>query len=256
MREADDAIRQAIEVFVHGYCFGRSLTFPHLPAQVEGLWVLRDATRANPIDYRKEEWIAFDVPPESVDRIAKQHTRGRFFICAVSAQDASEGKLRDEYKRLGYRLLTTEPLFVHSLRRIPRVSATQRDAAPAVVYQVDSLELAERFAKANRSRPMTPAQLERHAPFRQYVAIADEAIVGWVRSVRVGASAWVANMQVEEAFRRRGIASAMLERLLREDRYDGVGQSVLLASRSGALLYPQLGYKRIGAVLIFAPRKA
>lgn len=253
MTVTSDAIRAAIEVFVHGYCFGRSLTFPHIASQVEGLWLLRDAERTNPADYRKEEWIAFEVAAETVNRIAKQHSRGRYFVCAVSGKLESDDELRQEYKRLGYRLLTTEPLFIHSLRRIPRLQTPKQIATPIRICRVDTMDLAQRFASASRSRVMTPPQIGGTSPFRQYVALEGDTIVGWVRSVTVGNCAWVANMRVIEQQRRRGIGSALLNKLLRDDRSFGIRQSVLLASHVGALLYPKLGYQQIGLMYIFAP---
>ncbi len=74
----------AIEVFVRGHSAGKSRTFPYETSRVGPLWVMRDAPRNNPRDYRKEEWIAHDVAPEEVDAIARRHTRGRFFVCRCS----------------------------------------------------------------------------------------------------------------------------------------------------------------------------
>ena len=253
MNAHDATIREAIEVFVRGYCIGRSWTYPHLASRVEDLWCLRDAERKNPADYRKEEWIAFETSAADVDRIARKHTRGRFFVCAATRQLDSDDQLRGDYKRLGYRLLTTEPFFVHSLKRVPRVSVATSTAEAVSILQVDSLELAERFAKLSKSRPMTAEQFAEGAALRQYVAELDGELVGSVRSVHVGQSTWVANMQVEEAYRRRGIGSLLLERMLRDDRKLGFSQSVLLATHTGAKLYPKLGFKQIGLMYIFAP---
>ncbi len=254
MNSRDVTIQEAIEVFARGYCFGRSLTYPHIASLNEGVWCLRDADRANAADYRKEEWIAFDRAAAEVDRIATQHTRGRLFVCAVSRQLESDHELRDEYKSLGYRLLTTEPFFVHSLKRIPRVTAARQKKASVQVLKVDSMELAERFAKFRNSRPLRQKHIAEDAPLRQYVATWDGELIGSVRSVHVGNSTWVANMQVEESYRRRGIGSQLLETMLREDRRLGFRQSVLLATHTGAKLYPKLGYKQIGLMHIFAPK--
>jgi hypothetical protein len=73
----------AIEVFVRGHSAGRSRTFPCEASRVGPLWVMRDALRKNPRDYRKEEWIAYAVDASEVDAIARRRTRGRFFVCAM-----------------------------------------------------------------------------------------------------------------------------------------------------------------------------
>jgi hypothetical protein len=77
-------IEQALEVFVRGFASEKSRTHPYEFSRVGPLWVLRDAERRNPRDYRKEEWIAYGVAPAEVDRAARAATRGRFFFCALS----------------------------------------------------------------------------------------------------------------------------------------------------------------------------
>src|SRR5205085_6784807 len=110
----------AIEVFVRGFCAQKSATHPYEFAKVGEVWVMRDAARKNPRYYRKEEWVAFGTPAAEVDRLARQQTRGRFFVCAVRGMDDSDETLRASYKENGYRLMATEPLFVHRLKKIPR----------------------------------------------------------------------------------------------------------------------------------------
>ena len=79
---------------------------------------------------------------------------------------------------------------IHRLRRIPRVSA------PAVIRRVRTAALADRLAKAARSRQILPEHLREDSPQRQYVAMAGGAIVGWVGSIAVGDATWCQNMYV------------------------------------------------------------
>ncbi len=242
-------VTEAIDAFLRGFCAEKSRAHPYEWALVEGVWVMRDAPRRNPRDYRKEEWIAYDLQPAEVDRVARRHARGRYFIGAIHRADEPDELLRREYKLLGYRLLATEPLLVHRLKRIPRSSS------PTAIQRVRTQALAEQFAKATRTRPIPPEQLGVSAPFRQYVALDEGEIVGWVRSVDAGASTWCSNMYVRPSHRRRGIGASMLSKMLRDDRTRGAARSVLLSSHAGALLYPRVGYEKIGGLLIFAPRK-
>src|SRR5205085_2475048 len=85
------------------------------------------------------------------------------------------------------------------------------------------------------------------APFRQYVARIAGKIVGRVQSVDAGRSTWCNDLKVDEGFRRKGIGRALLARMLRDDRDRKVVASVLLASHAGALLYPHVGYRQLGA---------
>jgi GNAT superfamily N-acetyltransferase len=249
MKSHSKEIEKALEVFVRGFCADKSRTHPYEYFRVGKIWVMRDAPRKNPKDYRKEEWVAYGVEAKQVDAAARKTTRGRFFVCAVRAMDEPEEPLKASYKDLGYRLLSTEPLFVHRLKKLSRAACT------ATFERVTTEAMAERYGKASRTRPIPAANLVEDAPFRQYVALDGEKIIGAVRSVDAGDATWCSNMYVWPSYRRRGIGSALLCHMLRDDRARGFKQSVLLSSHAGALLYPRVGYEQIGMLYIFAPRK-
>ena len=242
-------IEFAIEVFVRGHSAGRSRTFPYEVARIGSLWVMRDAPRKNPRDYRKEEWITHRVDAKEVDSIARGHTRGRFFVCAMIGEGEPEEPTRTAYGALGYRLLATEGFFVHRLKRIPN------PPSPAKVERVRTAEVAARLGKVTRTRPIATELVRDDAPFRQYVAFDGADIVGRVRSVDAVGATWCADMHVSPSHRRRGIGQALLSRMLRDDRAGGSKCSVLTASHTGALLYPRVGYERIGTLFMFVPRK-
>ena len=61
--------------------------------------------------------------------------------------------------------------------------------------------------------------------------------------------------QTWAALKRAGIGRALLSRMLRDDRALGSVCSVLTASHTGALLYPRVGYERIGMLFMFVPRQ-
>lgn len=168
MTTAKLEIEAAIEVFVHGYSTGKSRTFPYEASRVGPLWLMRDADRKNPRDYRGEEWVVHDVAAEEADAIVRQHARPGFAVSVVIANGEPDGQTRTAYKALGYRLLRTEGFFVQPLRQIP--------SPPAVA------------------------------------------------------------------------------KMLHDDRTRGSRCSVLTATLTGALLYPRMGYGRIGTLLIFGPK--
>ena len=249
MNSRQREIEYAIEVFVRGHSAGRSRSFPYEARRIRSLWVMRDAPRKNPRDYRKEEWIAYEMAANKVDAVARCHSRGRFFVGALVETGISDEPTRAAYRGLGYRLLATEGFFVQRLQRIPKVPV------PLPIERVRTPELALRLAQTTRTRPILPSLLENDAPFRQYVALDGQDIVGRVRSVDAVGATWCADMYVTAPYRRRGIGRALLCRMLRDDRARGATCSVLTASHVGALLYPRVGYERIGTLLLFAPRK-
>jgi GNAT superfamily N-acetyltransferase len=239
----------AIELFARAFAFTRNFTHPCLVERVGPLWVVRDAPRKRPEDYRREEWLAYGVEPSEVDRIARKHTRGRFCVCAIRASNEPEEPLRTAYRSAGYRLGCIETFMMHRLQRIPRLPE------PFPVRQVVTQDLADRLAKAARNRQVLPEHLAADSPLRQYVALDGEAPVGWVRSIAVGDGRWVSNMHVLSNYRRRGIGKSMIARMLRDDRANGAAYSILLATHTGAMLYPNVGYGVIGELLLYTPKK-
>src|SRR5690348_16174801 len=223
MTGPDRMIEYAIEVFVRGHSAGRSRSFPYEVSRVGPLWLMRDAPRKNPRDYRKEEWIAHDIDPREVDAIARQHTRGRFFVCAMIAEGEPDEPPRAAYKALGYRLLATEGFFVQRMTRIPR------PPSPVSIERVRTPELAAQLGKITRTRPISDSLLRDDAPFRQYVALDGEDIVGRVLSVNAVGATWCADMYLRPSHRRRGIGHALLSKMLRDDRARGSKCSVLTA---------------------------
>lgn len=248
MQEDSDVLQGAIEVFARGFCFTRSFTHPYLAERMGKVWVVRDAPRKRG-DYRREEWIAHGIAPRKIDQVAREQTRGRFAVCAIYGINESDEELRASFKALNYRLGTTEAVMVHALKRIPHF------ANPVEITRVTTKELADRLNKTAKSRQILPEHLSKDSPLRQYVALSGDKAVGWVRSIDVGHATWCSNMYVDPEFRRRGIARAMMAQMLRDDRTSGSKLAVLTASHTGAKLYPVLGYKQIGTLMLYTPKK-
>jgi len=250
IRAKPGSIEHAIQVFLRGFTFVRSVTHPYLAERVGGLWVMRDGERRRG-EYRNEEWVVYGPKPAAADRVARKHTRGRFEISVIHEVGKPDEDLRSGYRNLGYRLGETEPLMVHRLGKIPNFKAP----AGVEVQRVLTAEMAQQLAKATKSRPITVEDLQDDSRLRQYVAVMGEKIVGWVKSIAAEDSRWCSHMQVLPDFRRRGIGRAMLCRMLRDDRSGGAKAGVLLSSHTGAKLYPIVGYEQIATLYLFTPRK-
>ncbi|WP_395088204.1 GNAT family N-acetyltransferase [Armatimonas sp.] len=242
----------ALEVFVEGFCFTRSFTHPFLSERLsENLWRLYDAPRRRPsATYRGEEYVAWELPPAEIDRQARARARDKFTICYLLPTGTGDTAMRAAFKALGYRLMATEPFLVHDLTDIPTVS----ERFP--VQRVLTAEQAEALAKTAGRRQILPEFLTQDPPpMRQYIAL-DEAVpqtVGWVSSVAAAGCGWCNSMFVLTAYRRQGIARALLARMLTDDKAAGATANVLLASHVGALLYPSVGYQQIGTLYLYTP---
>ncbi len=247
-QKSTGALQEALEVFARGFCFARSFAHPYLAERIEAVWAVRDAPRARG-DYRREEWIAHGIAPREMDRIARAHTRGHFAICAIHAHGEEDHALRTGFKELGYRLNSTEAVMLHDLKRIPRA------VAPVQIARVLDRDMAQRVNAAAGSRQMQDEHLAKDAPLRQYVALAEGELAGWVRSIHLPCGTWCSNMWVQPAYRRQGIARAMLCKMLRDDRAAGAKRAVLTASHAGAKLYPLVGYREVGTLMLYTPKK-
>jgi ribosomal protein S18 acetylase RimI-like enzyme len=241
---------RAIELFARGFSFTRSFTHPCVAEPIGAAWVVRDGPRKRAADYRREEWIARGAAAaEKVDAFARKHTRGRFCICAVRGVDEPDVPIRAAYRALDYRLNSTEALMACRLTRLRRLPE------PFPIERVRTPELADRVAKAARRQQALPQHLADNSPVRLYVALAEQKLVGWLQNITVDDSTWVSSVYVDPAFRRRGIGRSMLARMLRDDRASGAKWSVLLASHTGALLYPRVGFEHIGQLLLYTPNR-
>jgi GNAT superfamily N-acetyltransferase len=248
MGDATD-IELAMEVFARGFAFTRSATHPCLAERVAGMWVIRDGERKNGRGYRREEWVAHGLAAAEVDASARAGTRGRFCICAIRTPGEPDGPMRMAYKSAGYRLGTTEPFMMHRMGKIPRL------AEPLPIERVVTPELAAAYGKAVKRQPLSAESYAPDSPRQTFVALDKDVPVGWVTSIGIADSAWVHNMHVRPTHRRRGIGKSLLAHMLREAKRRGLRRSVLLASHTGALLYPTVGYEQIGELLLFTPRK-
>lgn len=243
-------VATAVETFVLGHTKSKSLTHPYEFLKIGPVWGMRDANRKNPRLYRKEEWVGYQVAPEVLAGTVAQHTRGWHFLAILLENDDDANFVRDQYKRLGYRLLSTEPLFVHSLQRIPRKTS------PAKVVRMTHESQRLAYAQAARMAPLPVEVMADDSPWRHYLAMVGPRVVGWVSSIQTSTGAtWCTNMVVRQEFRRQGIGSSLLEKMLRDDRIHSAQASVLLSSHTGAWVYPTLGYTLAGILLLMAPAK-
>src|SRR5688500_7939283 len=238
---------RAIEVFVRGFCFSRSYTHPYTAERIDGAWVMRDAQNRRSYS-RVEEFVAHRIAPADLAALARSHARGHFRICAMRIANESDSEIRGGFRALGYRLMATEAFMAHPLIDIPDMES------PIPIVRVETADQVAVLHRETRRRQILPEHLESNSPpIRQYMAVHGERAIAWAASIVVGNVSWCSNVFVNPQYRRRGIAKALLSRLLMDDRNSGAVANVLLASHAGALLYPVVGYQTIGELLMYTP---
>ncbi|MCB1104134.1 MAG: GNAT family N-acetyltransferase [Cephaloticoccus sp.] len=248
-RVAPSPLAAAIDVFVAGFCFTRSFTHPYEPARIGPIRVLRDGPRQTKTPPRRDEWVASQTAPTTVDQLARQHSKGRFCLSIITGDNTPNAGVIAAYKALRYRYASSEPVMVHTLQRIPRITS------PATIRRVTTPAEADRVNQAAGQRQIFPEHLESGSRLRQYFAEIDGEIVGMVRSISCAQGNWCSNMFVQPEHRRKHIGSALLASMLRDDRAHGAKLAVLTASHAGAKLYASLGYEQVGTLLLFTPQR-
>ncbi len=249
--KASLATTQALDVFLRGFSTTRSFARPYTARQIgPSIWLMADDA-SNSGSERTPEMVVYGALPEEVVE-ARERLAIQRYCLSVLIEDAQDAATTSKaFKQQGYRLLGREPLFV--LDTAERIGF---DAFP--VRRVTQAEDAEAVAKAARSRQILSQHLtETDSPCRLYAAFDADKPVGWVRSIRTHPDcSWVSNLFVASAYRRRGIGRSLMSAMLNEDARYGVRWSVLLASQTGAKLYPHLGYNERGLLLLFSPLKS
>jgi GNAT superfamily N-acetyltransferase len=239
-------VELGLRAFLRGFSARRSLAHPYPVRQVSpSLWVLADAPRARGNARESEVIVHGATPDDAVDAIQRE-ALGRHVLCVLLDSPEEAAANRHLYKQRGYRFAGTEVQFV-----LPTNDHIRCDAFP--VRRIMQKSEADAIGKAARGRQVLPQHLDQmDAPIRLYGAFENETPIGWVSSITTDSPAnWVANLFVRPEYRRQGIGKSLMSLLLEEDARYGVRFSALIASQTGALLYPQLGYEPHGLLLVF-----
>jgi GNAT superfamily N-acetyltransferase len=248
------ALDAACQVFCEGFSLTRSFTHPYLVSREGKLLIMHDGPRRRANDYRRAEFVSPNLPVDEV-LAAIEHLRRdsdslrRYALCAVTPGNTVCEATKDAYKSRGYRLFVTEPMMVADVSKAPALNSH------AAISRVKDQTNADRVSAAAGGKQILPRHLADDPPIlRLYMAEVDGEPVGWVRSIhRSPDLSWVSNMFVKPEFRRQGIAKALLSAMLQDDERHGVKHSILLASHTGAMVYPALGYEQIGMLHAFSP---
>lgn len=245
-------IPQTIDIMCAAWAINNSITAPSEVVRLGPLWIVRDSN-AKPGKARAEEIIAWGVSPTDTMRAVKEYAPpAKHLLEPLIKLDDDVDAIRSAYKALGYRAMSYETLFVCPLRDrkpIPSEWAIHR------ITNMDEMRRVTIEVLGRSRRKLRPCDFtDPHPVMRMYYAEVDGRVVAVARSLmpRRGVT-WLHGVHTIELFRRRGIATALINQVLADDAALGSRHSALLASQAGAKLYPLLGYKLRAVMQQYAP---
>lgn len=249
MIRASTALDVAIEALTHV----RGFAHPKEIVRHGLLRIYRDAPGMKG-PARTEELFSYGASADELLAAVEDYApRGKYALEPLLDRGDDGEAMKQALKAAGYRLARTEPFFACVL------TAHQQLDDAWQVKRAASFDEAKRVgleALNQRGRPMLPEHFTPRPLARMYYVEVDGKAVAAVTSVQTRTDAtWVHNLGTRTEYRRRGIATALMRHMLADDAHCGAKHSVLLASHTGVLLYPQLGYKPIGLLHIYNPPK-
>ena len=245
-----DRIDAAIETFAGGWCYTRSFTHPYIATRLTPqILQLHDGPRSNPnADVRRDEFVCFGCSPSEALKVSASAAKGNFAICFVLPIGVDDTEVRQEFKALGCRLGATEAFMDNDA---PEVEPTE----PIIpIVRIADQAHADAIGKAWRRKQILSRDIgDENAVHRVYTIHDGEKYIGSCGSIRVGNSSWISSLYVDADYRRKGLGTALMTRVMADDRTLGITKSVLLASHTGAMLYPQVGFTQLGTLYLYNP---
>jgi GNAT superfamily N-acetyltransferase len=158
---------------------------------------------------------------------------------------------RAEYEQAGYELTHSEALMVRDMR-LP----LPLDSGVEVIVARTASDMEWLNANDPEKRAWITPQHLAHPRLLLYAALVEGLPAARGRNLQLDAAhGYVSRIYTGEAFRRRGMARALMLRLLRDEAARGAQWSILTASAMGAGLYAGLGYETLATIHIFEPAR-
>ncbi len=244
--------QEAIDAFVSSYCLSRSRVYPYKDFRQGDLIICRDDPPQKSRGRNPEIVVYPGADPRSVARqINDLNLTSSFTFSPFCDSQANIKEFAAQYRELGYRLRSTEGLFVFDLRSHipPKLDFDIRQ----VITNSDE----DCLYKLTKSKIITSEISQTlGGEVRTFYCSIDGNAVGWCRSVVTHPSiGYVGGMYTAPEHRRKGIGRSLLSVMLSADKAAGLEYSVLLATHTGALLYEAVGYERIGTLVMMSPKR-
>lgn len=196
------------------------------------------------------EFLALDcAPDEAVTAVNAYPVAGRPYVIDAFHDTPTPAHLLAGYAALGYDYLKTVPVMAVEL-------PAPLDAAPVEIAPVAT---AESLAHVNAALSADGEHIPPAAVSDPYIvnlcAWCEGQVAGWAQMVTAhAAAAYINQMYTLTAWRRRGVATALLHRIHMEAAARGFRHVVLIPSVMARSLYKRSGYRSRSYYSVFAPR--
>lgn len=154
-----------------------------------------------------------------------------------------------EYTAQGYQLAYTEYLMARSLANLPPLDIRYDVLEVRTETEMDTVNVED-----SEIEPWVRVENLASPAIHHYCIKQDQLVGARARSWQYSPhSSYVTHVFTHPNYRRRGLARAIMIKLLWDGAARGETESVLVASESGDLLYRDLGYERLAKLLVFQP---
>jgi GNAT superfamily N-acetyltransferase len=190
-----------------------------------------------------EFFVSNAAPEDAVPAVRRARAGSGHCLTVFGSAPEAAGP----YAELGYRLV--EQLFL--MGRSPLgPSATQIEL---VIRQVATTAEAERLNACREKQVVKPEHLADPAVAHYYAALNGWPVASGILVLADRTVAYIADMFTRPRYRGRGIATALLLRMLADAAAVGAQHSILLASAAARPIYCRLGYEDVAVAQVFVP---
>jgi GNAT superfamily N-acetyltransferase len=242
------AAREVIDAWI-------ALTPPPVGERVTYIGPVRWVQLGRPRGWVTDVFRAIEAEPEEVVRVIRSCRPGPHVIRVWTADPA--GSIA-RFAALGYEPLSTDVDETVVARSLVGLTPGE-ERIPVLCVRTEEQR---RFYNSTFDPGIDPddphgpmKEAELHDPrLRHYYVEMDGQCVGQAKGILPPVAAVVVEpLGVKEEYRRRGIATALMNRLHADAVQEGAERSVIIASPMGVPLYMRLGYEAVAYIRKFVP---
>ncbi len=242
-------IRSIMNVVFHAIAY----TFKYVPgASVFEIGPLRGYHYEQPIWWETDAFQAFDVEPEKVIETIRDYRPGPHLIGVLTTDPKG---IIPSYAELGYKTVPSEPLETVMTRSLKDSVFGKECHAVQLVQTEQQRQFYNSVIDTDDPYgQMRPEELEDPMLRYYYVEKDGKCVCNGKAILPFKTAVNVEPLGTHPDYRRRGIATALMNRLHADAEKSGVEQSVIVATAMGVSLYRTLGYQAIACIQKFVPK--